>query len=134
MASVEKQMLGTETVRALRAQGVTAKICGCSANNMEEEFLEAGADSFLLKPFPCEKEELRRELLRVLSGLKETKTDPRNMSVDDVAASNSTEATSCPKKIPAEVPGGDEARHSNGHSVTNTNTKTVSSEVGDFDA
>ena len=60
-------MLGTETVRALRAQGVTAKICGCSANNMEDEFMEAGADSFLLKPFPCEKDELRLELLRVLN-------------------------------------------------------------------
>ena len=66
MASVEKQMLGTETVRAMRAQGVTSKICGLSANNLEEEFLSAGADSFLLKPFPCEKDELRAELLRVL--------------------------------------------------------------------
>ena len=68
MASVEKQMLGTETVRALRAQGVKSRICGLSANNMEDGFLEAGADSFLLKPFPCEKEELRRELRRVLNG------------------------------------------------------------------
>lgn len=70
MASVEKQMLGTETVRALRAQGVKSTICGCSANTMEEGFLDAGADCFMLKPFPCEKEELRKELGRVLNSKK----------------------------------------------------------------
>ena len=83
MASVEKQMLGTETVRALRAQGVTSKICGCSANNMEDEFMEAGADCFCLKPFPCEKDELRRELLRILSARKRTALDSMNGSVDN---------------------------------------------------
>ena len=61
-------MLGTETVRALRAQGVTSTICGLSANNMEEGFLEAGANSFLQKPFPCEKDSLHKELVRVWHG------------------------------------------------------------------
>jgi len=62
MASIGKQMLGTQTVRELRARGVQTKICGCSANNLVDEFFAAGADFFVLKPFPCEKNELRREL------------------------------------------------------------------------
>ena len=33
MASVEKQLLGTETVKALRQQGVDCRICGLSAND-----------------------------------------------------------------------------------------------------
>jgi hypothetical protein len=50
MASVEKQLLGLETARALRAKGVTA----------------SGADAFMIKSFPCEEKEPRRELLRLL--------------------------------------------------------------------
>jgi hypothetical protein len=52
MANVQKQLIGTKTVRALWAQGVTAKICGLSANDVEDSFREAGANSFLFKPFP----------------------------------------------------------------------------------
>jgi DNA-binding response OmpR family regulator len=66
MASVEKQMLGTETVEALRRKGVTCRICGLSANEKEAEFLQAGADAFTYKPFPCEPHALRLELLRIL--------------------------------------------------------------------
>jgi CheY-like chemotaxis protein len=65
MASTQKQMLGTETVRELRVRGVDSIICGLSANNMEESFLNAGADAFLLKPFPCEREAMERELARI---------------------------------------------------------------------
>jgi CheY-like chemotaxis protein len=36
MASTEKQMLGTETVRALRAKGFKNTICGLSANDIEQ--------------------------------------------------------------------------------------------------
>jgi len=57
MASVDQALKGTETVRAMRAKGVKSVICGLSANNIEEQFLEAGADAFLLKPFPCKVEE-----------------------------------------------------------------------------
>jgi CheY-like chemotaxis protein len=64
MASVDKQLLGTETVRALRAKGVTSRICGLSANDMEKPFLRNSANGFLIKPFPCAKEPLTRELLR----------------------------------------------------------------------
>ena len=67
MSSVTKQLLGTEAVRALRANGVTKTcICGLSANDMESQFLRAGAKSFMMKPFPCDAEKLRRELRRVL--------------------------------------------------------------------
>ena len=66
MASVEKQLLGTETANAMRAQGVSSCICGLSANQIEELFLQAGADAFIQKPFPCEKETLTKEVTRVL--------------------------------------------------------------------
>lgn len=66
MASVQKQLLGTETVAELRNRGVTCRICGLSANDKEAEFVEAGADVFTFKPFPCEKGALRQELLRLL--------------------------------------------------------------------
>ena len=66
MASVEKQLLGTETVAALRAKGVPSSICGLSANDKESEFLEVGANAFLFKPFPCTEKELTQELLRIL--------------------------------------------------------------------
>jgi len=68
MASVEKQLLGTETVRALRAKGVESIICGLSANDVGEPFLNAGANAFMFKPFPCEKSQLAEELVRVLYG------------------------------------------------------------------
>jgi signal transduction histidine kinase/CheY-like chemotaxis protein len=66
MASVEKQLLGTETTRALRAKGVKSTICGLSANDVAQSFYEAGADSFMTKPFPCQKEELMRTLISVV--------------------------------------------------------------------
>jgi signal transduction histidine kinase/CheY-like chemotaxis protein len=66
MSSADKQLLGTETVRALRAKGVTSRICGLSANDLEKPFLRNGANGFLIKPFPCAKEPLTRELLRIL--------------------------------------------------------------------
>lgn len=49
MASVEKQLLGTEAVRELRRRGVVDRICGLSANDKEVEFLQAGADCFCFK-------------------------------------------------------------------------------------
>jgi two-component system sensor histidine kinase/response regulator len=66
MASVEKQLLGSEATRALRAKGVNSIICGLSANDVRDTFIKAGADDFLVKPFPCEKRALTRELFRVL--------------------------------------------------------------------
>jgi signal transduction histidine kinase len=66
MTSAEQAMKGTETVRALRAKGFKNKICGLSANDLESAFLSAGADSFIMKPFPCKEDELRVELSRIL--------------------------------------------------------------------
>lgn len=66
MASVEKQLLGTEAVRELRNRGVQCRICGLSANDKESEFLDAGANVFTFKPFPCEARALTQELTRVL--------------------------------------------------------------------
>eukprot|EP00522_Entomoneis_paludosa_P009722 CAMPEP_0172449970 /NCGR_PEP_ID=MMETSP1065-20121228/8521_1 /TAXON_ID=265537 /ORGANISM="Amphiprora paludosa, Strain CCMP125" /LENGTH=896 /DNA_ID=CAMNT_0013201733 /DNA_START=27 /DNA_END=2717 /DNA_ORIENTATION=- len=66
MASVEKQLLGTETVTLLRRNGYNNRICGLSANDKESEFLEAGADVFSFKPFPCEAKALTQELFRIL--------------------------------------------------------------------
>lgn len=66
MASVEKQLLGSETVRAMRQKGVSSTLVGLSANDLKDHFLECGADAFMLKPFPCESEKLQRELQQVL--------------------------------------------------------------------
>jgi signal transduction histidine kinase/CheY-like chemotaxis protein len=67
MTSVEKQLLGTETARKLRSMGVTSLICGLSANDMEEAFFTAGAEAFMMKPFPCKPAALTKELVRVLN-------------------------------------------------------------------
>lgn len=66
MASVTKQLLGTETVAALRTAGIKCRICGLSANDKAVEFLAAGADVFAFKPFQFERNALRKELCRIL--------------------------------------------------------------------
>jgi len=66
MASIEKQLLGTEATQALRDKGIESIICGLSANDVEEQFLNSGADAFMLKPFPCKKDALTLELLQIL--------------------------------------------------------------------
>lgn len=67
MSSTEKQLTGTETVRNLRAKGVKEPIvCGLSANDIELNFLKNGADAFLIKPLPCNKDELQRALVTLL--------------------------------------------------------------------
>jgi len=75
MASVEKQLLGTETAYALRAKGITSRICGLSANNLEDAFLESGANAFLLKPFNSEKVALTRDLFGLVGDLKSEEKD-----------------------------------------------------------
>jgi len=67
MASVEKQLLGTETVSAMRSLGIKSRICGISANDVSELFKESGANSFILKPMPTKSEVLVKELLRILN-------------------------------------------------------------------
>ena len=66
MSSTEKQLLGTETTQAMRAAGVTSRICGLSANDIEEAFFKVGANSFARKPFPTNEEPLKKELVKIL--------------------------------------------------------------------
>jgi CheY-like chemotaxis protein len=73
MASTHKQFLGTETVAALREKGVNSPICGLSANDTATEFMEAGADAFLMKPLPCNAYKLKQELSRLLNTNTNTK-------------------------------------------------------------
>jgi CheY-like chemotaxis protein len=68
MASTEKQLLGTETTRALRSKGVRAIICGLSANEMGNDFFSAGASAFVCKPLPARKEILEQILTDLLFG------------------------------------------------------------------
>jgi signal transduction histidine kinase/ActR/RegA family two-component response regulator len=70
MASVEKQLLGSEATLALRAKGISSIICGLSANEARDTFIKAGADDFMIKPFPCEKVALTRKLLQILDSQK----------------------------------------------------------------
>ena len=84
MASVDKQLLGTETVRSLRKAGITSKIIGLSANNLEDSFLHAGADFFRLKPLPCDKVLLEQELLSILDVEDGANDGSERSSSDDV--------------------------------------------------
>jgi len=45
-------LTGTDTILALRRQGVTAIIIGCSGNDLDADFMEAGADYCWHKPLP----------------------------------------------------------------------------------
>jgi CheY-like chemotaxis protein len=76
MAAVEKQWLGTETVAAMRAHGVDSVICGLSANDVEAQFLEAGANAFMFKPFPCKKNELKDALIAILVTMQDVEQAP----------------------------------------------------------
>lgn len=67
MTSVEHSLLGTETTRKMRILGVDSIICGLSANSLEQAFQSAGADHFILKPFPCQQNTLFATLRLLLS-------------------------------------------------------------------
>lgn len=66
MASVDKQLLGTETAQAMRSRGIKSTICGLSANDIRDSFLSSGANDFLLKPMPCKPDSLREVLSKIL--------------------------------------------------------------------
>ena len=67
MASVDKQLLGTEASFRLRTKGFEGLICGLSANDMAEAFRKSGADAFLQKPFSCDRQALQQDILDVLN-------------------------------------------------------------------
>lgn len=58
-------LLGTDTILALRREGVKAMIIGCSGNDIDKEFVEAGADQCWQKPLPTN-ETIIRQLRRHL--------------------------------------------------------------------
>ena len=60
---------GTDTVRLLRKHPYAKNsiIVGLSANNLKASFLEAGADAFMLKPFPAEEKKLKEAFVHILS-------------------------------------------------------------------
>lgn len=70
MASADRQLLGTETVRALRlAMDCSVShccICGLSANDLDSAFRAAGANSFWCKPFPTNPSTLQAALHELL--------------------------------------------------------------------
>ena len=94
MTSIEKQMLGTETAQLMRARGVNSLICGLSANDVEQQFIEAGANAFMHKPFPCQKDALTFELLQILAKSQRSHDDllKRADSVDRPQASSGKES------------------------------------------
>jgi hypothetical protein len=81
-ATDEKQLLGTETVQLLRADGVKCKICGLSANELEDAFTCAGADAFMLKPIPGKASVLKNNLYEILHGNRVMmEKGPRRLSI-----------------------------------------------------
>ena len=72
------QLLGTETIAYLRSRGVDCSMCGLSANDMEREFTEAGADFFMLKPLPFERSALEAQLLRVTGRMRAVENTATN--------------------------------------------------------
>ncbi|KAL7559966.1 hypothetical protein ACA910_022456 [Epithemia clementina (nom. ined.)] len=65
-APAKQDLTGTETIHIMRAQGVESRICGLSANDLENNFLESGANYFRLKPIPRDSEAMERWLAKLL--------------------------------------------------------------------
>jgi signal transduction histidine kinase/CheY-like chemotaxis protein len=101
MASMEKQLLGTETVAALRSKGVKSRICGLSANDVEVQFVTAGADFFLLKPISSDKDILTADLHHILYGARQWKGEAGSSNGDSDIGTAST-------KTPGSVLGSDD--------------------------
>eukprot|EP00526_Cylindrotheca_closterium_P003678 CAMPEP_0113651902 /NCGR_PEP_ID=MMETSP0017_2-20120614/27686_1 /TAXON_ID=2856 /ORGANISM="Cylindrotheca closterium" /LENGTH=1286 /DNA_ID=CAMNT_0000564645 /DNA_START=247 /DNA_END=4110 /DNA_ORIENTATION=- /assembly_acc=CAM_ASM_000147 len=64
----ESEVLGTDAVVEMRNKGIRGRICGMSANDHENIFDDAGADSFMFKPLPQNADALKQDLLRILNG------------------------------------------------------------------
>lgn len=96
MAGPVKQMLGTETCVAMRAANVLGGsqqpsiICGLSANDLEQGFLSSGATSFMMKPFPCAPNVLKKELNKLLDLGKQQQ--PNNLRDPELAIEANTDA------------------------------------------
>jgi len=66
--SDDSEVLGTDAVLEMRNKGVRGRICGMSANDHENIFDDAGADSFMFKPLPQNADALKQDLLRIING------------------------------------------------------------------
>jgi len=66
--SDDSEVLGTDAVVEMRNNGIRGRICGMSANDHENIFDDAGADSFMFKPLPQNPDALKQDLLRILNG------------------------------------------------------------------
>lgn len=53
-------MVGTDAIYALRRMGVNSIIIGCSGNDLDDEFIDAGADAVWPKPIPTNEEIIRQ--------------------------------------------------------------------------
>jgi signal transduction histidine kinase/CheY-like chemotaxis protein len=58
-------MVGTDAIYALRRMGVTSIVIGCSGNDLDEEFIDAGVDIVWQKPIPCN-EEIKIQICRAI--------------------------------------------------------------------
>jgi CheY-like chemotaxis protein len=65
MGTDESKLIGPEAVAELRKKGVRSKICGMSANDVEQMFDESGANAFVFKPLRFRTEPLKSELERI---------------------------------------------------------------------
>ena len=54
------ELLGTDTVFTMRRQGIQSIIIGCSGNDIDSEFIEAGSDWVMGKPTPSNSVILRQ--------------------------------------------------------------------------
>jgi signal transduction histidine kinase/CheY-like chemotaxis protein len=58
-------MVGTDAIYALRRMGVTSIVIGCSGNDLDAEFIDAGVDIVWQKPIPSN-EEIKIEICRAI--------------------------------------------------------------------
>jgi CheY-like chemotaxis protein len=84
-------LLGTDTVLAMRRQKNKAIIIGCSGNDIDQEFMEAGSDWVMGKPTPANAIILR-EFKRLIS--------ERKGAVDGGSPGKSSALASHPKEEP----------------------------------
>lgn len=63
-------LLGSDTAKRLRQKGMSSVLCGLSGDDIASTFIDAGADCFIMKPCPCDKDHLRVELKGVLKSAR----------------------------------------------------------------
>merc|ERR1712161_119442 len=90
-------LLGTDTVVAMRREKIDSVIIGCSGNDIDDEFMEAGTDWAMGKPTPANSVILHH-LKLFLSKRKLEKDKDKMNSIPNVTVTQSTENTGNRKK------------------------------------